>query len=159
VNRNELIDSILKDVDRVEDEDNLEEDGQRYHRPRPPKEPSQVYSVRIPVDRLEQLRRVAEQRHLPPSALLRDWVVQRLDTEAGNPHELSLALGNVTATLSFADDFPISDVAVGDLAESLATLLEGVRRASEQKRTRRSAAPKTDGRAKAIKGSATSHRR
>jgi hypothetical protein len=154
VNRNELIDSILKDVDRVEDEDNLEEDGQRYHRPRPPKEPSQVYSVRIPVDRLEQLRRVAEQRRLPPSALLRDWVVERLDTEAGNPHELSLALGNVTATLSFADDFPISEVAVGDLAESLAALLEQVRETSEPKRgtTRRSAASKTDGRAKASKG-------
>ncbi len=133
MNRNELIDSILKDVDRVEDEDNLEEDEQRYHWPRPPKEPSQVYSVRIPVDRLEQLRRVAEQRHLPPSTLLRDWVVERLDTERGHPHELSLALGNVTATLSFADDFPIADVAVGDLAASLAALLEEVRGASEQK--------------------------
>jgi len=43
--------------------------------------PSQVYSVRIPVDRLEELRRVAESRGLAPSALLRSWVIERLDRE------------------------------------------------------------------------------
>src|SRR5271165_6133563 len=46
-----------------------------------PKQPSQVYSVRIPVNRLEELRAVAAKQRLPPSALLREWVLERLDRE------------------------------------------------------------------------------
>ncbi len=44
-------------------------------------EASQVYSVRIPVERLEQLRRLAEGRGVRPTALLRQFVVDRLDQE------------------------------------------------------------------------------
>ena len=46
-----------------------------------PKDPSGVYSVRIPVSRLERLRRVAERQHVAPSALIRAWVLERLDAE------------------------------------------------------------------------------
>lgn len=46
-----------------------------------PGDPSQVYSVRIPVDRLEQLRRLAEERGVRPTALLRQFVLDRLDAE------------------------------------------------------------------------------
>lgn len=42
---------------------------------------SQVYSVRIPVDRLEQLRRLAEDRGVRPTALLRQFVLDRIDQE------------------------------------------------------------------------------
>lgn len=42
---------------------------------------SQVYSVRIPVERLEQLRRLAEDRRVRPTALLRQFVLERLDQE------------------------------------------------------------------------------
>lgn len=44
-------------------------------------DPSQVYSVRIPVDRLDQLRRLAEDRGIRPTALLRQFVLDRLDAE------------------------------------------------------------------------------
>lgn len=52
-----------------------------YGNLKPAVSPSQVYSVRIPVDRLEELRRVAEARGLAPSALLRSWFIERLDRE------------------------------------------------------------------------------
>ncbi|MFI9380557.1 hypothetical protein [Kutzneria sp. NPDC052558] len=45
----------------------------------PPRNPSAVYSVRIPVDRIEQLRRVAEERGMQPTALMRTWVLAQLD--------------------------------------------------------------------------------
>ncbi|RBY84572.1 hypothetical protein [Blastococcus sp. TF02A-30] len=47
---------------------------------RPPKEPSQVYSIRIPTDRLEELRTVAAARGIAPSQLMRTWVIERLDS-------------------------------------------------------------------------------
>ncbi|MGH7882432.1 MAG: hypothetical protein ACREN8_05940 [Candidatus Dormibacteraceae bacterium] len=50
-----------------------------YHRPRPAKDPSEVYSVRMPISRLEQLRQIAEQERTNPSTLIRKWVLDRLD--------------------------------------------------------------------------------
>ncbi len=47
-----------------------------------PREPSQVYSVRIPVEKLELLRRVAAEHHEAPSVLIRKWVLERLDMVA-----------------------------------------------------------------------------
>lgn len=44
--------------------------------------PSQVYSVRIPVDRLEELRTLALERGMQPTALIRRWVLERLDGES-----------------------------------------------------------------------------
>lgn len=44
-------------------------------------EASQVYSVRIPVDRLAQLRTLADQRNVAPTVLLRQFVLERLDQE------------------------------------------------------------------------------
>jgi hypothetical protein len=45
------------------------------------KDPSQVYSVRIPVDRLAQLRRAAAIRGSTLSALIRELVVAFLDDQ------------------------------------------------------------------------------
>jgi hypothetical protein len=42
-------------------------------------DPSQVYPVRIPVSRLRQLRSVADRLGVPPTALIRQWVLERLD--------------------------------------------------------------------------------
>lgn len=53
--------------------------GQRARRQA--SDPSQVYSVRIPVDRLEQLRRLAEDRGVAPTVLMRQFVLERLDLE------------------------------------------------------------------------------
>jgi hypothetical protein len=43
--------------------------------------PWQVYGLRIPVDRLAELRHVAEADGVEPSALMRQWVLDRLDAE------------------------------------------------------------------------------
>ena len=42
---------------------------------------SQVYSIRVPVERLEQLRQLAKDRGVAPTAMLRDWVLRQLDIE------------------------------------------------------------------------------
>jgi len=42
-------------------------------------DPSQVYSVRIPVSRLRELREIAERLDVPPTVLIRQWVLERLD--------------------------------------------------------------------------------
>lgn len=58
-----------------------EDMGRGVRSRKPPKDPSGVYSVRIPVSRLERLRRIAEDQHTTPSALIRAWVLERLDAE------------------------------------------------------------------------------
>jgi hypothetical protein len=45
----------------------------------PPRNPSAVYSVRIPADRIEQLRRVAVECGVQPTVLIRTWVLAQLD--------------------------------------------------------------------------------
>lgn len=52
------------------------------------KEPSQVYSLRVPLDRLQELRERAEQQHVAPSVLMRRWVLDRLDEEAERGSQL-----------------------------------------------------------------------
>ena len=45
----------------------------------PPRRPSQVYSIRIPVERVEQLRTLAASQGTAPTQLIRQWVIERLD--------------------------------------------------------------------------------
>lgn len=70
---------LEKEAERFEREQSSD---RKFVRPRKPTSPAQVYSVRIPVDRIQQLRRVARRRKVAPSALMREWVVQRLDDES-----------------------------------------------------------------------------
>jgi hypothetical protein len=42
-------------------------------------DPSQVYAVRIPVSRLHRLQEVAASLNVQPTALIRQWVIARLD--------------------------------------------------------------------------------
>lgn len=80
--------------------------GQRARRQ--PGEASQVYSVRIPVDRLAQLRQLADERGVAPTVLLRQFVLERLDQEtapvvpaelpARDPKELRLGPSRTTPT-------------------------------------------------------------
>ena len=44
---------------------------------RPPRDP--VYSLRLPRERIEQLRAVAESRGMDASTLARQWIVDQLD--------------------------------------------------------------------------------
>jgi hypothetical protein len=57
-----------------------------------PKDPSEVYSLRVPVGRLEEVRRLAATHHETPAALLRRWVLERLDEEVKDPGKASLAV-------------------------------------------------------------------
>lgn len=52
-----------------------------YSKIDPAKEPSQVYSVRIPVAHIERLRMIARERSQAPSTLLREWVLEQLAVE------------------------------------------------------------------------------
>jgi hypothetical protein len=42
---------------------------------------AQVFQVRLPALRIEQLRRLAQAKGLPPTSLVVDWVIERLDQE------------------------------------------------------------------------------
>lgn len=42
---------------------------------------AQVFQLRLPTLRIEQLRRIAEERGVSPGALAVDWVIDRLDRE------------------------------------------------------------------------------
>jgi hypothetical protein len=42
---------------------------------------AQVFQLRLPALRMEQLRRLAESRGVSPTALAIDWVLERLDQE------------------------------------------------------------------------------
>lgn len=46
-------------------------------------DPSQVYAVRIPVSRLRELKEVADKLDIPPTVLIRQWVIERLDGSHG----------------------------------------------------------------------------
>lgn len=75
-------------------------DDGHYARPRPAQGASQVYSVRIPVEALERLRRVAEASEVAPSALMREWVLERLDIESPRnviPFRISLTRAQVAS--------------------------------------------------------------
>lgn len=42
---------------------------------------AQVFQLRLPAVRIEQLRRIATERGVSPGALAVDWVIERLDRE------------------------------------------------------------------------------
>jgi len=46
-----------------------------------PKEASKVYSLRVPEELLTQLRQIAEADGIEPSALMRRWVIERIEAE------------------------------------------------------------------------------
>lgn len=57
--------------------------GPRFRNKRARRDPSQVYAIRIPVQVLEDVRRLAAERGTQPSALMREWVLDRLNEEVG----------------------------------------------------------------------------
>ncbi|MCA1676676.1 MAG: hypothetical protein LC799_32395, partial [Actinobacteria bacterium] len=73
----ELLDRIAA---AVEDAEATSDDEMEWTRHREPaKSPAAVYSVRIPVDRIEELRQLAADRDVQPTALIRAWVLAQLD--------------------------------------------------------------------------------
>jgi hypothetical protein len=57
---------------------------------------AQVFQLRLPALRIEQLRRIAEERGVSPGALAVDWVIDRLDREDTPTGPLPLVLDEPT---------------------------------------------------------------
>jgi hypothetical protein len=74
------------------------ETGWVLHR-EPAKSPNAVYSVRIPVDRIEELRGLAAERGLAPTALIRTWVLAQLDAARCGDEEARKWENDVRATI------------------------------------------------------------
>ncbi len=53
----------------------------RAFRRRSTSEPAQVYSIRIPVGLLGELRSIADREGLPPATMVREWVIERIQRE------------------------------------------------------------------------------
>jgi hypothetical protein len=76
-------------AEHLADVPDFDEDDSPLEPPAPTRKPSQVYSLRIPVERLELLRRVAAEHNELPSALMRRWILERLEIIApdGQPQD------------------------------------------------------------------------
>jgi hypothetical protein len=77
-------DMLAREAAEAEERADAEERGEITPAPgqrgrRRAADPSQVYSVRIPVSQLRKLREVADSLSMQPSALIRQWVIERLD--------------------------------------------------------------------------------
>ena len=77
---------FLEEAERIEREEIQIADEQAkgrwvFVRPRPPKEPSQVYSLRLPTTVVEEIRLLASAKGEAPTALIREWVLERMDEE------------------------------------------------------------------------------
>ncbi len=62
-----------------------------------------VYTVRMPAERLAELRAMAEQSGEQPSALMRRWVLERLDVERAHQPELADVRRTLSAALHTLD--------------------------------------------------------
>jgi hypothetical protein len=71
----ELLDKIAAEAEHAESTRDVDLDYRRRSAPGG----SRVYGLRLPADRIEQLRRLAEARGVEPSALARQWVIAQLD--------------------------------------------------------------------------------
>ncbi len=77
----ELVDRIAAAVEDAEATSDEELEWRRHREPAT--SPTAVYSVRIPVDRIEELRQLAAGRGVAPTALIRAWVLAQLDAARG----------------------------------------------------------------------------
>ena len=73
----EILDRIEAAVEDAETMPDEELDWTRHRELA--KTPTAVYSVRIPVERIEELRQLAAERDVQPTALIRTWVLAQLD--------------------------------------------------------------------------------
>ncbi len=80
--RKDIADLLAAEAGEAERHADEEDHGPSQRRRHPPRDPAQVYSLRIPVAQLEQLRELAAGRRVSPSALMRQWVLERLAAEA-----------------------------------------------------------------------------
>lgn len=77
-----------------------------YAKPPKPRRPAQVYSVRIPPDRLEELHKVAARQGVTVGTLIRAWVLERLDKEKDLSPEMTLLKAAIVAAVVEALEVP-----------------------------------------------------
>ena len=82
--RESVRDMLAREANEAEARADAEEQGDAPSMPgqrgqRSAAEPTQVYAVRFPVSRLAELRQVADELGELPTALIRRWVLERLD--------------------------------------------------------------------------------
>ena len=100
--------TTIRDVladEAVDAEARREDPPGRMHRTR--KEAgvtSHVYTVRMPADRLAELRTVAERSGEAPSALMRRWALERLDAERAHRPDLDEVRRTLTDALRAIDE-------------------------------------------------------
>jgi len=94
----DLAATLREEAERAELEEDTDEDV--WVPRKAPRQPSMVYSIRIPVGRVEELRRVAAAAGLNPSAMVRQWVLERLDAEQWQGSEEEDLAGVMLATVS-----------------------------------------------------------
>lgn len=102
-------------------EETRDEAVKMYRSKQPPTGASQVYSIRIPVSRLENIRKLAARYGVPPTSMLRSWILERLDLEeqsASAPHSETSPIADVAATKATAIRMPPTSFAVNETAPS-----------------------------------------
>jgi hypothetical protein len=90
--------AFLEEAERIEREEIQIEDEEAegrwvFVRPHPAKQPSQVYSVRLPATLVEELRVLASAKGEAPTALIREWVLDRMERELDQLPEARTASG------------------------------------------------------------------
>lgn len=75
--------------------------GAAVRRSSGPADPATVYSVRVPVSVIEQLRVFAETRGTTPSALMREWIIERLASESSG---VEVGTDQLQATAAYLTD-------------------------------------------------------
>lgn len=135
-------DTYLDDLMRAEAaasvDDDLEDEAPHHQRTRPAetgvpaahRAPSQVYSIRVPVDRLEQVRRLASERDVAPTVMLRQWVLARLDQEVGRgtppdePHASESPSRKTARSATSRQDMSGQETATASLEAATAAVME-----------------------------------
>lgn len=87
----------------AEAEASRDEAPARMHRARSTGTTNHVYTVRMPADKLAELRAVAEQSGEQPSAMMRRWVLERLEEERAHQPDLADVRRTLTEALHALD--------------------------------------------------------
>jgi aryl-alcohol dehydrogenase-like predicted oxidoreductase len=70
-----LLDKIAAEAEHAE----ATRDATLPYQRRQPTSAQAVYGLRLPIERIEQLRQIAQARGIDPSTLARNWIIEQLD--------------------------------------------------------------------------------
>jgi hypothetical protein len=102
--RKDIADLLAAEAEGAEQHADEEDHGPSSRRRHPPRDPAQVYSLRVPVAQLEQLRELAAERRVSPSALMRQWVLERLAAEASGMPDAMQVWQRLSGVLADLED-------------------------------------------------------